>query len=379
MFRFNTLGLSATRFKKQSLALLLSATLSVPAAMADDFSEVYKQFQQAVEAGDKEASVSLSYQAWKLGEEKFGKDSENALRLRHSYANMLVDNKEHKQALEEFESLIEGYEELYGEDSKDTFMMYADILGATDKIPANNSVLDFQQSLSRYLLSNAEEIQFDSDKEKANVFHYVASALLKTSISKRYAYKTQQFLQDTMALNTRIWGAGNKNSLELQVLLANVQIARGKSSEAIANLEAVVNELDMNLAYSHPFALVSHAKLVELYESEGESDKATSHCQAIGQMTPWEDNIDPQPIYRTNPSYPMSYARAGKNGSVKLSFTIDTQGFVKDPEIIDVKGGDQFADAALDALKKWRYAPKFEDGKPVNADELYVQIDFKIG
>ena len=46
--------------------------------------------------------------------------------------------------------------------------------------------------------------------------------------------------------------------------------------------------------------------------------------------------------------------------------------------IIESSGGKDFHKSALAALKKWRYAPKFEEGKAVNSDAS-VQLDFKMG
>ncbi len=63
---------------------------------------------------------------------------------------------------------------------------------------------------------------------------------------------------------------------------------------------------------------------------------------------------------------------------MQLSLTIDKNGFVTNPEVIKSKGGKSFEIETLKALKKWRYAPKFIDGKPVEA-ETTVQIDFSVG
>lgn len=378
MFRFNTPGLSATRFKKQSLALLLSAALSAP-ALADDFSDVYKQFHQAVEAGDLKAAVSLSQQAWKLGEEKFGKDSENAIRLQHSYANMLVESQQFEQAQTIFEQLPERYEDLYGENSKDTFMMYVEILDAAKNLSiAGIDVWDFQSRLSRFLVNHAENVEFGSEENKAQTFHLVSTILGKVGIQERSAFKTEKFLENALALNIQLFGEDSKNAVELRLILSQMQVARGHRSDAITNLELVINQFDSGQPYTHPYVLLSHARLVELYELSGESEKATEHCQAIGQMTPWDDDQKPQPIYRRDPQYPVKYAMGKKNGVVKLSFTIDKQGFVKDIEFIDVQGGNEFGEKARDALAKWRYAPKFVNGEAVEAENNRVQLDFKV-
>ena len=82
---------------------------------------------------------------------------------------------------------------------------------------------------------------------------------------------------------------------------------------------------------------------------------------------------------------------SGIEGHVDMSFTIDKNGFVRDAEVIDKKStrGDRTAslsrkkarvleEAALDAVKRFRYAPKFVDGKVVETDNVKTRITFAI-
>ncbi len=75
--------------------------------------------------------------------------------------------------------------------------------------------------------------------------------------------------------------------------------------------------------------------------------------------------------------YPFSSARRDKSGMVILGFTISKSGTVMDPNIIESRGGSAFEKSSLAVLKQWRYAPKFEDGKAVEAYST-VQLDFKM-
>jgi len=84
------------------------------------------------------------------------------------------------------------------------------------------------------------------------------------------------------------------------------------------------------------------------------------------------------PIVRIEPKYPIQAARDGKEGWVKLSFTINEIGGVDDVEVIDADPKRIFDKEAKRALRKWKYKPKVEDGKPMKQFGLTVQLDFKM-
>jgi TonB family protein len=97
-------------------------------------------------------------------------------------------------------------------------------------------------------------------------------------------------------------------------------------------------------------------------------------------MIPWQQNLDPMPLYRLEPKYPIDLAKRKKEGWAKMSFTIDEMGFVTDIQVLDVvNGGRNFGKESVKVLKKWRYAPKFENGQAVAATDMTVQMDFKLG
>jgi len=84
------------------------------------------------------------------------------------------------------------------------------------------------------------------------------------------------------------------------------------------------------------------------------------------------------PIVRIEPKYPIQAARDGKEGWVRLSFTINEIGGVEDVKVIDAEPKRIFDREARRALLKWKYKPKVEDGKPMKQYGLTVQLDFKM-
>ena len=84
------------------------------------------------------------------------------------------------------------------------------------------------------------------------------------------------------------------------------------------------------------------------------------------------------PLVRIEPQYPREAALDGREGWVKLSFTIKADGSVGDVKVIDSKPRRVFDRAARRALLKWKYKPKVVEGKPVPVTGQEVQIDFKL-
>jgi len=62
-------------------------------------------------------------------------------------------------------------------------------------------------------------------------------------------------------------------------------------------------------------------------------------------------------IYNPPPAYPASARRRGHEGHALLEVKILRDGSVADARVVESSGSPLFADAALEAVRAWRYAP----------------------
>jgi protein TonB len=70
----------------------------------------------------------------------------------------------------------------------------------------------------------------------------------------------------------------------------------------------------------------------------------------------------------TIPAYPLLSVRLNQQGNVRLSLTIDEQGFVTDAAVLTSSGYDTLDAAAVAWVKAhWRYQPATRDGHAVSA------------
>ncbi len=80
-------------------------------------------------------------------------------------------------------------------------------------------------------------------------------------------------------------------------------------------------------------------------------------------------------IHDVPPQYPPEAGRARIEGTVVLLAMIGTDGSVKDVRI--ESGLPILAQAAIEAVKQWRYKPYLVDGEPVEVDSR-ITINFTV-
>lgn len=78
------------------------------------------------------------------------------------------------------------------------------------------------------------------------------------------------------------------------------------------------------------------------------------------------DDLDqtPRPLFQRAPTYPQQLQRSRISGTVKVIFTVDEQGNVVNPRIASSTNSG-FNQAALEAVKQWKYEPGTRQGKKV--------------
>ena len=73
-------------------------------------------------------------------------------------------------------------------------------------------------------------------------------------------------------------------------------------------------------------------------------------------------------LEQTSPRFPSKAKRLDiTEGKVSIDYTVDASGGVRDLRVVASSPKGIFDDAAIEALKQWRYRPKVVDGKPVES------------
>jgi protein TonB len=116
---------------------------------------------------------------------------------------------------------------------------------------------------------------------------------------------------------------------------------------------------------------------------ERDIDAARSRAAAAASKPVVAAAAAPAPVAATSlkrtktvgPEFPESARRKGITGWVEVVFTVTPKGTVADAEVRSSSPEEVFDDAALRAVKQWRFEPATKDGQPV-ATRTMIRLKF---
>ncbi len=95
-------------------------------------------------------------------------------------------------------------------------------------------------------------------------------------------------------------------------------------------------------------------------------------------LGPAPGDAETTPLVRVPPQYPPRAQERGIEGWVLVEFTISPRGTVVDPRVLSYYPSPIFNQAALRAIRRWKYNPKIAEGKPVSRPGVKVKLDFEL-
>lgn len=346
--------------------LLFSTNARSEETLNTQFKAAYSLYQNAEKSNDLDAQYKYAKAAYELGKKFYGDTDINTANLALILGQQHLNQRQEKAATPILLETLNIFKSEYGDDAIELAEIYI-LLGRS--LPYNESTKAtryYQNALNiageneeGHLYLNAQ-IQLDAGIELLRVGSRKSKAILTA----------QKFFTANLPKN-------DKRVVNANFFAGKYHLARKKYRKAVDDFQANFPVFESLEGATHPLELSTRAFMIHALEKSNKSDEATQHCIAIGSMKPWDDSQEQMPLFRSSPLYPMDYAKKGKSGWVKVGFTISDFGTVKEAKILDSKGGSKFEKSSLVALEKWRYAPKFEDGKPVEAYAT-VQLDFKV-
>lgn len=96
-------------------------------------------------------------------------------------------------------------------------------------------------------------------------------------------------------------------------------------------------------------------------------------------QTPSSADGDAVPLVRVPPRYPERALARGLEGRVLVEFTITASGGVRNARVVAAEPTNAFDEAALEAVRQWRYTPKIVRGVAVERPGMRIAIPFQRG
>lgn len=290
----------------------------------------------------------------------------------YSYATALLDandSEDWRKALNPIKDALKRYTSLHGEDSEKLIQLYVMYGHAVAKpYRRTNHAQHLQKAVELAELNYGE-----GSKEHVRLLLNAGNDLIFKSYNikavKRFYKKVDKLLPaitDELLKGEMLFHLG-----KFEMMSDKTKKSLDYFERALAIFESGEKQVERQLLLS------THGFLVRGYEKLDQQDKATPHSLAIGSLTPYTAVEDYMPVVRAKPKYPLGARYADKDGWVIVKFDVDEQGFTRNHKIIDSEGAG-FHRATLDAVKKFRYAPRFIDGKPVVTKGVEIKQVFKM-
>jgi len=210
----------------------------------------------------------------------------------------------------------------------------------------------------------------------------MVSSILDLRFARPVLYSTA--LTFGMFLSMQLLITGGKYSAEEGATLATVDFVRLKKDTDLTERERKKPPKPeppktpppprMKIETPPPDSTPVPFKMPKLDLSANVSGGPFLGAVASGDASGYSDLI---PVMRIAPQYPRAAARDGITGYVVFELIINPDGTVRSAKPIDAKPRGVFESAGMQAIMKWKFRPKMEEGKPVETRGTQ-KVDFNL-
>ncbi len=357
------------------LVLVLLACVLVPAHAQDvadieALNQAWASYNSALETSEVDSIIESSGEVLDVAARTFDSSDERMPLFMLNHGNALIQGKRFDEARIVLQRALKLSEDIHGKDS-------AQLVGILSSLAETHK--EFEDRVKQRYYERAKKIQ---QRESGKDSEAYAALMIKagTDIYSSGDISASKFyLQRAYEGFLKLAGPDDFRTGVAAFFLAKIEFGRQRYKQSTTHLldalAAFQGEDDTSVRYQ----LHTRALLVRAYESQGKSDLATEHCVAIGRVSKLRADQDYDPLFRMAPRYPQAMLSKGSEGFVDLAFTVDESGIVRNVEVADLGPGDRgFKNVAIDAVERFRYAPRFEDGVAVSVDNVKTRITFEL-
>jgi TonB family protein len=375
----------------RTLIVLLALLLCHPAiadvlAQNEDFKTAWAAYSEAVESGRVSKILKTSKAVADIAERQLPESDPRLARILQNYGVALRRARKKSESRAVLERSLELMENIHGKGSIELVPVMSDLADACGGYGSSD------RQLAHYKRA-IKIIRKEHGKESMEYADLAFRAATNTFSFSR-SLSARQYLLDAREIYRTQLGADHRKTGLASLFLGKMAFAVDHQPRAAELLEEALTAFDGESDEERDYRMATHALLVQVYEIWGKSDLATRHSIAIGRDSPASPEDNYQPLFRQAPKYPKEMRQRRIEGSVVVEFTVNEEGFTENAHVIKAVTSDpdrttkalasedeekSFAVAALAAVKKFRYAPRFENGVAVPVENVKVRVSFKLG
>lgn len=354
-------------------SLVCSQTSAAEESLKQALEESYSNYQASLKSNNIGQAAEYAQQALQLGKSLYGEDDLNTAMLTLNYATTLTllprrwvrDKTDATRSSFSDPAPIARlavlrYEGIYGNEAAELLSPLLTLAKAIVRTGEDRKEL-------KSVLARAEGIaETTENHEVRGNFYFEASGIAGVRQGRKWA-------EIAASIFSEQYGPDDLRTLSARARVGQYQ----KSKKQAATYEDVIRLLGTQPdAIGLRFGL--HQKLVIYYQGKKNSDKVTEHLQAAGALNLSIKEGDYRPISKVAPRYPRQALSRGVTGYVIMEFNVTEIGTVENVVVIESKPTGVFDKSAIDAVTKFRYIPRYVDGKPVSVAGVRNRITFDV-
>ena len=183
------------------------------------------------------------------------------------------------------------------------------------------------------------------------------------------------YITDIYWLSTQVLPMDNLVRARTAAIRGRYAMSRGLTEPATKYFEEAIESYRLlGLDQSDDVMLIRKA-LVTCYEQNERRCAATRHAREIGR---YFGDQPPLLLHSVVPDYPPGSHFLLSEGTLSFGFTVDDIGFVRDARVLRGPDDESLRSAAMSALLKYRFSPRYVGEKAVKTTDMTASITFEI-
>mgnify|MGYP006102436447 CR=1 FL=1 len=347
-----------------SILFLILYAVHVPAQdLPDEFDEIYRSYEEAFNNNDLEVAQTLAKQAMNMAVTSIGEDHDKSAILMINLGHVLVlsgKSDEAESYLSRAEEIIVGK---FGTNHESLITVHEDLAA----IYANKG--DVENTRHKLIKAiNLRKLRWGEDDPK--IINLLRSQA-QIDVAANKLDSAGDLLIQAIGIVEKNYGATDPTATAIIISLGDIAFNKNDFTDAENLYQQALKLFEEKLDEDDPRIVSLHAKLAEFYITQ-QNDKYSDHADKVIALIKTEETAA-QPLFIIKPLLPGIDAEQ-LQGTILFEFNVTNTGKVTNPKIIESEPVNTFDQATLEAVSKWRFLPKYENGSRVDQPGTRARI-----